>query len=158
MKIKKLFFCLAITFLISNGLVFSQSKNISKFGISEQAKIIPDTLKIITTNFFDKLLNNKTDEAFSELLKNSPIGENKIKFDNLVRQSKLSNDVYGLMFDYEYVNTEIPGNSICKIEMLALHADYPMRWILTFYKSPARGWIVINVKFDDLMDNLFKID
>jgi hypothetical protein len=66
--------------------------------------------------------------------------------------------LYGQIRAYEPVSSDIVSESYIRIRYLAYHTDFPMRWIFTFYKSPKLGWIVVNIRFDDLSDFFFKED
>ncbi|MFA6570085.1 MAG: hypothetical protein WCT77_02500, partial [Bacteroidota bacterium] len=70
-------------------------------------------------------------------------------------QTKKSIQLYGPIKGYEPVSSEIVTESLVRLRYFSLHTDFPMRWIFTFYKSPSRGWIVINIKFDDLSETFF---
>ena len=47
------------------------------------------------------------------------------------------------------------GTSVVRLRYLALHREFPVRWILTDYKSPVKGWLLTNIKFDDPVEELF---
>lgn len=116
---------------------------------------IPKILQAKITVFFKAMIDGNYRSAFENLLKNSPILKKQEDFKNLLDQTKLSFELYGKLHKYEFVNYEIITDSYLRIRYLALHDNYPMRWSFTFYNSPVNGWIVTNVKFDDLSDYYF---
>jgi len=101
------------------------------------------------------LLDSKISEAYDDLLKGSPIKKKVEDVKSLNSQTKRAFELYGNIIGYEPVNAEFVTPSYLRMRYLALHSRYPMRWIFTFYKSPDQGWIITNVKFDDLTDYFF---
>jgi hypothetical protein len=149
-------FSLLIFVLIASSL-FSQTKTEHNandvFSLKEQDKKI---LFSKCDDFFKLIINGKYREAFSGLLTGSLIGEKSEQLTNLIDQTKRASELYGEMKSYELVNTEAVSPSLARLRYLSLHTDYPMRWLLTFYKSPEKGWVVINVKFDDVTESFFQ--
>lgn len=123
--------------------------------ISNDPNNVPQDLRDKITNFFTTIEKNNISDAYEAFLKDSPIADNTDDVKNLVSQTKRSFDIYGTMKGVEFVNAEFITNSYFRARYLGLHALYPMRWIFTFYKSPTKGWIVTNMKFDDLSEYFF---
>ena len=105
--------------------------------------------------FFESLISGKTDDAFKKILLNSPISAKTEQLGNLVDQTKKAEELYGKMEGYDFVTCEKASNLLMKLKYLSAHAEYPMRWVFTFYKSPKHGWIIINILFDDVSDLFF---
>ncbi len=105
--------------------------------------------------FFDNLIKKEVDKGFDQLLKNSLIANRKEEVKNLKEQTKRSYDIYGDILSFEFVSGEIVSDSFVRLRYLSLHSNYPMRWVFTFYKSPDKGWLVTNIKFDDASENYF---
>jgi hypothetical protein len=148
----------AFILLFSNA--YSQSGNGEKsYAAStqqfENLKKVPEELNSNVTSFFDKLMKNDIDQAFKELLKNSIINDNQDQVQVLIDETRKSGEVYGSMKGFEPYGAEIISPSMIRLKYLALHKDFPMRWIFSFYKSPENGWLVINVKFDDNTEEVF---
>ncbi len=146
----------AILFFISLN-VFSQESSLQKSGTGEGNSIanVPKEIQASCTAFFKLLVTAEVDKAFVTILKNSPIGKKEDQIKNLIEQTKKSFKLYGNMQGYEPVNSEQVTESLLRVRYLSIHPDMPMRWIITFYNSPSRGWIVINIKFDDLSEFFF---
>jgi hypothetical protein len=136
--------------------LFGQGTNDSN---SLQSIKLPDSDKArITTkcnDFFNAIIKENYKDAFTNLLVGSTIGEKKEQITNLIDQTKRANEIYGMMKSYEYVSSDVIGQSLIRVRYLSLHSEYPMRWLFTFYKSPDKGWVTINVKFDDVTDLFF---
>lgn len=105
--------------------------------------------------FFDQIIKKDIDLGFDQILKSSVIALKKEEVKNLKNQTERSVDIYGDILSFEFVSAEMVSNSYMRLRYLALHSSYPMRWIFTYYKSPDKGWIVTNIKFDDLSENFF---
>lgn len=105
--------------------------------------------------FFDQIIKQDIDLGFEQILKNSVIALKKEEVKNLKEQTKRSINIYGDILSFEFVSAEMVSNSYLRLRYLALHSSYPMRWIFTYYKSPDKGWIITNLKFDDLSENFF---
>lgn len=126
----------------------SSSQNLSDIAI-------PQELKNKCNKFFESLIKIDVKTAFDNLLAKSPLNKKEEQVTNLMTQTKSSIKLYGNIDNYEMMSGEAAGTSLIRLRYLALHNEYPMRWIFTFYKSPKHGWIVINIKFDDLAEYFF---
>jgi hypothetical protein len=116
---------------------------------------VPAELKTRQQSFFNDLLDNKITEGYDNLLNKSPIKKKQDELKSLINQTKRAFELYGNLQGYEPVSAEFVTSSYLRLRYLGLHSRYPMRWIFTYYKSPDQGWIITNVKFDDLSDYFF---
>ena len=116
---------------------------------------IPAVITEKCKNFFLTCIDSKIDNAFKEILLNSPIIKKDEQLNNLIAGAKQAENLYGKMLDYEYVRSDIISNSLIRVLYFSLHNDFPLRWYYTFYKTPNRGWIIINLRFDDDSQMLF---
>ncbi len=133
----------------------AQTKPLS--GTSGQSAFIniPAELEQRCKGFFDLLSKSEIKKAFDKVLEGSPIKNKEEQINNLIEQTKQSIVLYGKLSDSEPVSSEIASPSLIRLRYLAVHNTYPMRWIFTFYKSPKAGWIIINIKLDDLSEYFF---
>ncbi len=116
---------------------------------------VPDIVSERCSDFFKTMIEGETEQAFKTILKDSPIKEKEDKIDELIKQARRANNIYGRAISYEQVSTENVASSLVRLRYMALHEEYPMRWIFTFYKSPKHGWIVVNIRFDDMSEYFF---
>ncbi len=112
-------------------------------------------LETLASRFFVLLTTGDVNAAFSELLKNSAIAENREQVQQLISQTEKTITLYGDVKSYELVSVDTLAQSFVRMRYIALHEDYPVRWILTYYKSPSKGWLITNIKFDDRAEELF---
>jgi hypothetical protein len=147
---------LILIFVVSTTWVNSQDKAAV---VSEASRsfigAVPKELEDKCDKFFTLIKQGKLNEAYDEILKNSPINDKKDQVDNLLKSTKKAIKSYGALNGYESVNSESVSESYIRLRYLGLHADLPMRWIFTFYKSPARGWIITQIQFDDISETFF---
>ncbi|MGQ9819036.1 MAG: hypothetical protein ACUVQ1_03830 [Candidatus Kapaibacteriales bacterium] len=119
---------------------------------------VPQDILDLCSKFFNTIIENKIEKAFEDLLTNSPLQKKKDELEKLILETKRANLLYGMIKSYEPVSSDIVSESFIRVRFLAYHTDFPMRWVLTFYKSPKFGWIVVNIRFDDLSEFFFKGD
>ncbi|MGA2297033.1 MAG: hypothetical protein ABSG15_05745 [FCB group bacterium] len=157
MKYIVLFF--TVFMLIYSSPVLCQDKSLPKSTTAGNEKKlfsgVPNEVQSSCSQFLKSLIAGNVDKAFDDILKNSPINKKIEQLKTLKTQTKKSMELYGFIKAYEPVSSETVGESMLRVRYLALHDDFPMRWIFTFYNSPTRGWIVINIKFDDLSEYFF---
>lgn len=146
---------LNVTFTFSQedgGLQKSnQTSKISKLSYEDIDTKITKTISY----FFDQIIKKDIELGFEQILKNSVIALKRDEVKNLKDQTERSVDIYGEVLSFEFVSAEMVSNSYLRLRYLALHSSYPMRWVFTYYKSPDKGWIITNIKFDDLSENFF---
>lgn len=135
-------------------VVYAQNIPSSVQAVNAQ-ELVPADLQSITAGFFSLIVAGDVQGAFAELLKNSAIASNTDQVQNLVEQTKRTVSLYGEVKGYELVSVDKLGTSVVRLRYLALHREFPVRWILTYYKSPVKGWLLTNIKFDDRVEELF---
>ncbi|MGE5480402.1 MAG: hypothetical protein ACM3U1_08255 [Chloroflexota bacterium] len=117
---------------------------------------LPSDLQTRIAHYFDKLAKSNIKDAYSELLAGSPIMDKQDEVKTLVEQTKRSIELYGGLNGFEPVSLERASISFVRLRYVGLHGDVPLRYIFTFYRSPVKGWIVTNFKFDDLSEYFFQ--
>lgn len=115
----------------------------------------PVDISKITGRFFSLIVAGDIRGAFAELLKNSAIAANTDQVQNLISQTERTVSLYGEVKGHELVSSDQLGTSVVRLRYLALHREFPVRWILTYYKSPVKGWLLTNIKFDDRVEEMF---
>jgi len=130
----------------------SNDENLSNI---PQLANIPIEIEIRCEDFLKKMKNKNMKEAYQEILNKSPILEKTDQITNLIRAAEQSIKFYGEMMDFQPVSSEIVTQSLLRVRYIAMHETYPMRFVFTWYKAPQLGWIVINLKYDDLSETFF---
>lgn len=162
MKIKFVFF---IGIVLSFALkLFTQETKLQEADANSKSPVkigvlgVPQDILDLCNKFFNTIIENKIEKAFQDLLNNSPLQKKKDELEKLISETKRANLLYGMIKSYEPVSSDIVSESFIRVRYLAYHTDFPMRWVLTFYRSPKFGWIVVNIRFDDLSEFFFKGD
>jgi hypothetical protein len=117
---------------------------------------LPDNLKGRISDFFINVSQKKIETAYSRLLLDSPIITDEDQMRTLISETYRAIEYYGENKGFESIDLQRPAMSILRARYIGLHENYPVRWIFTFYKSPSLGWIVLNIKFDDLSQYYFE--
>lgn len=112
----------------------------------------------ITDVFFKSVMKGDAKRALDRLLKDTRMAEKEETMRGLLETIKKANEIYGDIRNYEIVSYENATPSFTRLRCLALHPDFPMRWVFTFYRSPEKGWVTINVKLDDDSQYFFSED
>jgi hypothetical protein len=152
--IYKLFVLVPILIAAVLSVSFSQDNTkLSKSTTDEIDEInIPAEVRAMLNNFFDGLKQNNVEIAFEDFLKNSPLKDRKEDIQNLKEQTTRAIKIYGKFYGAKYVSGNQASDFYLRLRYLGLYEKYPMRWIFTYYKSPVLGWVVTNIKLDDLSE------
>ena len=116
---------------------------------------VPAELRKMVDDFFAELAQNKPAGAFDKLLTGSRILDDSSSVATLVRQSQRALSFYGPQERVEFISAEAVTPSFIRVRYLALHRVYPIKWVFTFYRSPAEGWIVALLRLDDKVESSF---
>lgn len=151
---------LIVLICFSTISVFAQDNtlpkaNTDKLPRAEVFQNIPFDVQKKCQLFFETLVAKDIAKAYQNLLENSSLKNRKDEVDNLKNETERAIRMYGDISAYEPVSSEIASPSYLRVRFITIHPDFPMRWIITFYKSPTRGWMVSNVRFDDLTNFFF---
>jgi len=149
-----LFFAFYSTYCQEGKLPLSETEKVKKVSVLGVPQEVLD--KIHT--FFDSIIANKVEKAFEELIGDSPLKKKNEEIQKLINETKRASMIYGAIKSYEPISSDIVSESFIRVRYLAYHPDFPMRWVFTYYKSPKLGWIVVNIRFDDLSEFFFKED
>ncbi len=160
---KPLNFFALIFFMFFVNFLFAQEGKLPQGDVNDKTKKIgilgvPQDVLDKCKTFFDKIIDGKIEKAFEDLIGNSPLKKKTDEIEKLIAETKRANTLYGAIRSYEPINSEIVTESFIRVRYLAYHTDFPMRWVFTFYKSPKLGWIIVNIRFDDLSEFFFKED
>lgn len=119
---------------------------------------LPSEILDITSTFFKAVVKGDSKKALERLLKDTKMAEKEETMRGLFETVKKANEIYGDIRNYEIVSYENVSPSFTRLRCIALHPDFPMRWVFTFYRSPEKGWVTINVKLDDDSQYFFSED
>ena len=141
--------------LLGVSIASAQETSASRANTTQQFMNIPAELQTKAQMFFQLIEKNEIKKAFDALLENSPLKNKDEQVKNLMDQTKQAIVLYGKIVGNEAVSSEIASTSLIRLRYLGIHTNFPMRWIFTYFNSPKYGWIVINVKLDDMSEYFF---
>jgi len=148
--LKYIILCLIISTIslsAQSGYTFNNS--------SDSTDKVPSVIRENITEFFAEMFKNNYEKAYQKILEKSPLINDKENLDKLIKETTKIDKFYGKLTEFEFCKTDIVSKSYIRISCLGLCAKHPMRWIFTYYHSPELGWLVTNIKFDDLTENYF---
>jgi hypothetical protein len=116
---------------------------------------LPREISKSCNDFFRALVGGNPDAAFQKMLGTSPLGNKKDQAAKRVETFNKAVEVYGAVKGHEFAGSDAVSESLVKVKYITLHEQFPLRWFFTFYKSPVRGWTIINMTFDDDVEYLF---
>jgi hypothetical protein len=148
--LQNIFLCLILT-----TVCLSAQAGLNPDKPSDSAVSAPKIIRDNISDFFNLLIKHDYEKAYQEILAKSPLLNDKENLDRLIKETSKIEEFYGKLTQFEYFKTESITKSYLRINCLGLCAKHPMRWIFTYYNSPDTGWLVTNIKFDDLTENYF---
>ena len=105
--------------------------------------------------FFKGIETGKAGEAFSALMKGSPLGENTESVDKLVVETQDIVEAYGVIKDHELIRISRVGSRIIRFTYFTYSDNYPLKWELYCFLGKS-GWQIldfsVNNKFTELFD------
>lgn len=118
------------------------------------AEELPSGIKAKIDLFFQQVQKGELQPALEKITEGGMVGNNEAQLKNLVAQIMNAVNLYGTITSYEYVQSSMVGESLCQAVFLSKNVQYPLRWTFIFYKSTT-DWILINIEFDDNIEELF---
>lgn len=163
---KAFFQCLLMLLLVQGSALLLQAqdttdvlrRNDGNTSVNRSYDGLPRELMDLTDVFFKAVIKGDSKKALEKLLKDTRMAEKEETMKGLLETVKKANEIYGDIRAYEIVSYETVSPSFTRLRCIAIHPDFPMRWVFTFYRSPIKGWVTINVKLDDDSQYLFSED
>ncbi len=141
--------------LLLTSLSLSAQPGLSQDKLSDSSQIAPKMIRDNISDFFALLIEHNYEKAYRQILEKSQLLNDEQNLTKLIKETSKIEEFYGSLSDFEYFKTETITKSYIRISCLGLCSKHPMRWIFTYYHSPDIGWLVTNIKFDDLTENYF---
>jgi len=105
----------------------------------------------ISKQYLALLVEGKPDAAHVALMKHSDLDELRPReMENFKGQVSNAFSLYKSPLRFEEVADRRYGSSVVKLLFLTIHAELPITWEFTFFKSDVK-WSLINVVFEDQM-------
>jgi len=108
--------------------------------------------------FFETLSSGSSSSAFTELLRQSPLGAPGAALQSTELQSKVDElkVPFGEMINWEKYDSKQIGTDIFVIRYVLKYEQHPVIWTFTFYRKPSatpsapisNPWVLIDLRFD----------
>lgn len=106
-------------------------------------------------DFLERITYEDIATAYQELLKSSPLASQTEAVTGLVQKTRLIQERYGTVRDFEQVSARRVGKDLVLMRYLYKCESCPVVWHITYYRTTKRGevprdsdWSVVSVRFD----------
>lgn len=108
----------------------------------------------MVTNFFASLRENKIDDGYAVLTKDSKIAEKPEELKQLKAKTREAIDVFGAISGFDFVESRAIGQRLVRATYISQGKVFPLRWRFYFYK-PENSWRLIDMRVDDKLTGIF---
>ncbi len=105
--------------------------------------------------FFKGLEQNEVRKSYTTFLTGSRLGNREEDVNTFVDRTQQALAIYGKINDFEVYDTRQIGSRILVTTYFTALTVAPIRWRFVYYK-PDQKWILINLVFDDSMQDLLE--
>ncbi len=118
---------------------------------------LPEEIAVAVGRFFGFLQRANIDGAYDGLLQGTKIGENVKDTSLLKEKTRAALDMFGAIQGHELIGFRHAGSHLLQVNYLSLGANYPLRWVLYFYRAPLpeARWRLIDIRVDDRLAAAF---
>lgn len=105
---------------------------------------LPTGVQEMVSGFFKLLIAGEVEQAYGKLLAGGPLADS-LQWECYWKQTQELNERYGLPVGYEVVQTAAIGRHLLRVVCAGFYEQRALWWELLFYRSPHRGWIVVEL-------------
>lgn len=116
------------------------------------AQSVPEPVQQRTAQFFKLLAAGEVERAYRELLRGSRL--DSLQRMELWEHTQQLHEQCGLPLGYEVLRSVPIGRSLVQLTCLGLYGQCVAAWEFLFYRSPRRGWIVLQVRLREQLEEL----
>lgn len=102
--------------------------------------------------FFLGVQGGKIDEAFKTLVASNPTLSDPASVPEFVGNIQKGIEVFGPLQGYELYDLRSVGTRTLYITYLSYHPRKPLRWQFVFYTPVGADWKLLNLRFDDTVE------
>ena len=102
--------------------------------------------------FFIGVQAGKIDESFKTLVASNPTLSDPAAVPEFVGNIQKGIDVFGPLQGYELYDSKTVGSRVLYITYLSFHPRKPLRWQFVFYSPVGAEWKLLNLRFDDTVE------
>ena len=102
--------------------------------------------------FFLGVQGGKVDESFKTLVASNPTLSDPASVPEFVTNIQKGIEVFGPLQGYELYDLRSVGTRTLYITYLSYHPRKPLRWQFVFYSPVGAEWKLLNLRFDDTVE------
>jgi hypothetical protein len=131
----------------------SRSQHTPSFYIPPNPAPPPEAIAPRMKTFFEKIVANKIEEAYREILADSTLTQNPNNLRIFIEKTTKAFDLYGRAKHFEIYDHRKIGERMIVLTYLTAQPIQPLRWRFVFYR-PENAWRLIDLRVDDALDDL----
>jgi hypothetical protein len=132
-----------------------RSRPVPSFYNPPNATPPPQALAPRMQKFFEKIIANKIEEAYREILADSTLTENPTNLRVFIEKTTKAFELYGRARHFEIYDHRKIGERMLVLTYLTAQPIQPLRWRFVFYR-PENAWRLIDLRVDDALDDLLQ--
>ena len=102
--------------------------------------------------FFAGIQSGKVDESFKALVANNPALSDPAAVPEFVGNIRKGLEVFGPIQGQELYDNRSVGSRILYITYISFHPKKPLRWQFVYYSPVGADWKLLNLRFDDTIE------
>ena len=102
--------------------------------------------------FFQGVQAGKVEECFKTLVASNPTLSDPAAVPEFVGNIRKGLEVFGPLQGYELYDQRTVGTRVVYITYLSYHPKKPLRWQFVFYTPIGADWKLLNLRFDDTVE------
>lgn len=102
--------------------------------------------------FFNGIQAGKVDDSFRSLVANNPSLSDPAAVPEFVENIRKGLEVFGPLQGVELYDQRPVGTRVIYLTYLSFHAKKPLRWQFVYYMPVGADWKLLNLRFDDTVD------
>lgn len=102
--------------------------------------------------FFQGVQAGKIEDCFKALVASNPTLSDPAAVPEFVGNIRKGLEVFGPLQGYELYDTRTVGTRVVYITYLSYHPKKPLRWQFVFYTPIGADWKLLNLRFDDTIE------
>ena len=102
--------------------------------------------------FFNGVQGGKIDESFRALVANNPSLSDPAAVPEFVENIRKGLEVFGPLQGVELYDQRPVGTRVIYLTYISFHTKKPLRWQFVYYMPVGADWKLLNLRFDDTVE------
>ena len=102
--------------------------------------------------FFNGIQAGKIDESFRTLVANNPSLSDPTAIPTYVENIRKGLEIYGSLQGMELYDQRPVGTRVIYLTYISFHSKKPLRWQFVYYMPVGADWKLLNLRFDDTVE------